>query len=474
MKIFLPLVRPLAAAMFSLFAAEPTDAKPDEPLKNPTATPVRPRSIRKSTEASCSAISSISPHLISTAAKPAAPTSSKPRNTRRRIQALQPRRLATRSDGKVGYPWNSHHRPQRSRQEYPMRVTKGDTHLDSNDSEMIATLAAATNRQRQSRRRLRWLRHHRRSLITTTSAKQIRGKGLDPALRTQSIHPAGSVQGSAPALATERAGPSKHAALSAKITNRAMRNAAGVLIVNGPLSRESERDENGGRGIGAIGDFTIPVLHHPRRRRQNPLARRQKLTDIQAAIGGNRPAVRSNPRHHHRRDLTSKSKRKPLSTSSAVLKAASENLKRNGTSARTATTSAWQLRSLAGKDGAGKIHPGADDNASGTSGMLRSPNTWSAEARRTPQTTVIMMAFLRRRERPARLGVLHGTSQDAAQDISAMVNLDMIGRSKRRRVDHFRHGSRSVRCLCRRTPPIANSPHFGSAGDGPSDTPASG
>lgn len=79
----------------------------------------------------------------------------------------------------------------------------------------------------------------------------------------------------------------------------------------------------------------------------------------------------------------------------------------------------------------GQVHPGADDNASGTAGLLLCAKTLSARsgaAGDAPSRTILFMAFSA--EEMGLLGSDHFVKNPttAASTINAMVNMDMIGR----------------------------------------------
>ncbi len=85
--------------------------------------------------------------------------------------------------------------------------------------------------------------------------------------------------------------------------------------------------------------------------------------------------------------------------------------------------------SLAGEDGAGKIHNGADDNASGTAGVLELARVLAARET-PPRRSVYFVAF--GAEEWGLLGSHHFVDHPPRpiDECAAMVNMDMIGRSK--------------------------------------------
>ncbi|MGH9816849.1 MAG: M20/M25/M40 family metallo-hydrolase, partial [Candidatus Acidiferrales bacterium] len=78
---------------------------------------------------------------------------------------------------------------------------------------------------------------------------------------------------------------------------------------------------------------------------------------------------------------------------------------------------------------AGKVHHGADDNASGTAALLELGRTLAAE-RATLKRSIVLMAFAG--EELGLLGSTHYTKHPAwpLERTAAMVNLDMVGRPR--------------------------------------------
>lgn len=89
-------------------------------------------------------------------------------------------------------------------------------------------------------------------------------------------------------------------------------------------------------------------------------------------------------------------------------------------------------RGSARRDAGGELHPGADDNASGTTGMMLVAQQIVERARtlpsEQPRRTVMFLAFSA--EEMGLLGSLHYTKEPAEPmaDHTLMLNLDMIGR----------------------------------------------
>ena len=123
-----------------------------------------------------------------------------------------------------------------------------------------------------------------------------------------------------------------------------------------------------------------------------------------------------------------------------------------------------------GKTEQGKIHPGADDNASGTAGMLEIAQ-YVASLKEHPKRTVLFMAYSG--EEKGLLGskyfVEHPTVD--VKQIDAMLNLDMIGRSSDGgiQVSGIRTGKGFKELVNEDNSEFHSNLHLGGAGDGPSD-----
>ncbi len=137
----------------------------------------------------------------------------------------------------------------------------------------------------------------------------------------------------------------------------------------------------------------------------------------------------------------------------------------------------------AAPDQVGQIHPGADDNASGTAGLLAVARAFAAEA--PPPRTVLFVAF-----GAEELGLL-GSSQAVKahpaacpiDQVQLMVNMDMIGRPQKARdaapgapgrlyvhgVDTAKGLRAQVSALAARPPAIRLTAELGGEGYGASD-----
>jgi aminopeptidase YwaD len=143
----------------------------------------------------------------------------------------------------------------------------------------------------------------------------------------------------------------------------------------------------------------------------------------------------------------------------------------------------WGGESSAAPDQVGRIHPGADDNASGIAGLLAVARAFAAGA--PPRRTVVFVAF-----GAEELGLL-GSSQAVKappaacplDGVQLMVNLDMIGRPQRAKdaaagapgrlyvhgVDTAKGLREQVRALADRPPRIGLAAELGGDGYGASD-----
>ena len=271
---------------------------------------------------------------------------------------------------------------------------------------------------------------------------------------------------------------SKYAALNKKILSCAFRKAAGVLIVTGPLKHEDEPEqETLGRNVpGMIGDFHIPVLHITRTVADKLLAPSgKKIADLQTAIESdltNHSFVLKDARVAAVSDIDVEEKKTEnviarLEGSDPVLKKECVII-----GAHCDHVGMGHFGSLLGKDGLGKMHPGADDNASGTAGMLEiAQYIASLKPADRPKRSILFMAFSG--EEKGLLGSVYYCNHPLIPlaDTAAMVNLDMIGRSS--------DGAATVSGInsCKLfkelvTKDAADSKlkiHLGGAGDGPSD-----
>ncbi len=130
--------------------------------------------------------------------------------------------------------------------------------------------------------------------------------------------------------------------------------------------------------------------------------------------------------------------------------------------------------SSAAPDQIGKPHPGADDNASGTSAMLAVARAFASQP--PPRRPLVFVAFS-----GEELGVLGSAffvrnppAGCSVPKMQAMVNLDMVGRPANRKlyvhgVDTGKGFRELVRALADEAPPIALDVQMGGEGFGSSD-----
>ncbi|HYG74094.1 MAG TPA: M28 family peptidase [Planctomycetota bacterium] len=275
---------------------------------------------------------------------------------------------------------------------------------------------------------------------------------------------------------------SKYAALVSKIMNCVMRRAAGVVIVTGPAGREKEPDTVTDSKGALMGEFSIPVLQITRKTADELLEPSgKKLGDLQAAID---------------KDLSNHSfelkdvklsgvsaldlDRKKTSNIIARLPGRDGKLRKEHVVIGAHTDHVglgWQ-NSLLGKEGRNKIHPGADDNASGTAGLLEIAQHYgSLKEGDRPRRSILFIGFTG--EESGLLGsqyYLRNTKVPLADTI-AMLNLDMIGRSATGDVQvagvGTAKGFKDLVLKHTKNAKFANDEgmkvHLGSSGTGPSD-----
>lgn len=274
----------------------------------------------------------------------------------------------------------------------------------------------------------------------------------------------------------------QHASLVKKIMNCVMRRAAGVLLVTGPAGREKDGETLTDSAGALMGEFTLPVLQITRKTADEILDKSgTKVGDLQGAID---------------KDLT----RHSFELKDVKISGVSElNLEMKNTSNVIARLDGrdeksrkehvvigahcdhvgmgWQ-NSLLGKEGRNKLHPGADDNASGTAGLLEIAQACaSLKESERPRRSILFMAFTG--EESGLLGshfYLKNPKVPLADTIT-MLNLDMIGRSANGDVQvagvGTAKGFKELVLKHSRNVKFANDEgmkvHLGSSGTGPSD-----
>ena len=272
--------------------------------------------------------------------------------------------------------------------------------------------------------------------------------------------------------------PGKHASLAEKVLKCSLRRAVGVMIVTGPAGREKEKDgELLGKGLsGIIGDFHVPVLQITQAMANQILAPSGKtLGDLQTAINkdlSNQSMAISDVKVAAVSDIEVVEKK--TNNIIARLEGSDENLKRQCViiGAHCDHVGMGYEGSLLGKEGVGKMHPGADDNASGTSGLLEiAQNIGSLQKDQRPKRTILCMAFSG--EEKGLLGSAFYCEHPKMPlaDTAAMLNLDMIGRSSDGGAQISGLGSSKMfkELVAQDSKDSTLKLHLGSAADGPSD-----
>ncbi|MEI6235552.1 MAG: M28 family peptidase [Planctomycetota bacterium] len=281
-----------------------------------------------------------------------------------------------------------------------------------------------------------------------------------------------------PAMQKSNGEHSKYAALNSKVMACALRKAAGVLLVTGqsPDEKGSEEKLLGKNVPPMIGDFSIPVIHITRAVADKLLApTTKKIADLQSAIKtdfANHSFVIPGVKAAAVSDIDVEEKKTVnviarLEGSDPVLKNECVIV-----GAHCDHVGMGYENSLLGKDGAGKMHPGADDNASGTAGMLEiAQYIASLKPDERPKRSILFMAFSG--EEIGLLGSEHYTKHPfiPLKDTAAMLNLDMIGRSSDGYAQVSGIGSSRgfKELITKNSSDVGVKLHFGSAGDGPSD-----
>ena len=128
--------------------------------------------------------------------------------------------------------------------------------------------------------------------------------------------------------------------------------------------------------------------------------------------------------------------------------------------------------SLLGREGVGKLHPGADDNASGTAGLLEIAQFFgSLKPEERPRRSILFMSFSG--EEKGLLGSVFYTKHPLVplKDTPVMLNMDMIGRSEDGSVQIAGLGSGTLlkEVVQQRARETTLKIYFGSSGSGPSD-----
>lgn len=268
----------------------------------------------------------------------------------------------------------------------------------------------------------------------------------------------------------------QHAALPAKVAHCLKRKAAGVLIVTGAAGREKEADKlTDGTGAGDE-NAALPVVNVTRETANVLLeASGKTIGDLQGAIDKDLSlqsfelkgaAVKAEVELQF--DL------RPTRNIIGRLEGSDPQLKQECVifGAHSDHVGLGKEGSLLGAEGAGKVHPGADDNASGTAGLLEIAQRLGAlKPAERPKRSLIFIAFTG--EEKGLLGAQHYLKQPQmpVKDTIAMLNMDMIGRSEDDSVQIAGVGTgKGFKDLVQRV--VAGSKlriYLGSSGEGPSD-----
>jgi len=233
-------------------------------------------------------------------------------------------------------------------------------------------------------------------------------------------------------------GPTEHATFLAKLGAATEHGAAAILIVNGPRSLKGKPDKvmhwsatvGGTPGSGRIpyaflSQTTANALLAPLGR---DLAALEKTID--AAEGGPKPASAEIPGARVRLNVVLE-RTSGLNARNVIglLRGSDPELSKQVVivGAHHDHVGRGAYGSAGGPSAEGKIHPGADDNASGTSALLEIAEVLASSERR-PRRSVLFTSFSG--EEMGLLGSVHYCEHPVLPlaDTVAMVNCDMVGR----------------------------------------------
>lgn len=227
----------------------------------------------------------------------------------------------------------------------------------------------------------------------------------------------------------------RHAAFLAKLSNAVEHGAAGLLLVNDSTSIRGGRDVIGhwSAPIGApAGSATIPFAFVRRVEAERMLAAgglEASLAQLEQALRASGPRSRALP--DVAVTLRTALGREEHATARNVLgllpgtdPSVAEEVVVVG--AHYDHIGLGRFGSLGGASAAGLVHPGADDNASGTSALLELFERFAASPPRRP---LLFAAFSG--EEMGLLGSRHYVENPTVplEQVVCMVNLDMVGRS---------------------------------------------
>ncbi|HYF52391.1 MAG TPA: M28 family peptidase [Planctomycetota bacterium] len=226
----------------------------------------------------------------------------------------------------------------------------------------------------------------------------------------------------------------QHAALASKAAACAMRRASGILVVTGPNGREQAKENLVDANFPMIGEFDIPVINITRATADKILAGSGKT------IGALQSAIDKDLKNHsflidgaEINGIASwEFNVAPTDNVIACLEGSDEKLKEEWVviGAHCDHLGLNPDGALDGEKGKGKVHYGADDNASGTAGLLEIAQAMAAlKKEERPKRSILFMAFSG--EERGLLGSQHFLKNPTVpvKQIAAMLNMDMIGRS---------------------------------------------
>jgi hypothetical protein len=251
------------------------------------------------------------------------------------------------------------------------------------------------------------------------------------------------LRGEPPSWADENGYPTRHAMLRNKVYNAKDRNAAAVVIVNQtPL--EGETDELTEFTTESADEYGIPAFHitsemaaaQLKRAALEPLAKLQERLDAGKYASAVLRGVRSSGQ------AVFKKKRAPTRNVVGLLRGEGPSADEvvvigahyDHLGIRKPMMRKFKAGKLVREKQEAQIHNGADDNASGTSGLIETARMFAEGPR--PKRSAVFVAFT------AEESGLHGSKHYvenpsvALENTVAMLNMDMIGR--------MGQGSRSV------------------------------
>ena len=267
----------------------------------------------------------------------------------------------------------------------------------------------------------------------------------------------------------------RHAGLVPKIYNCVMRRAVGVLIVTPPVGHEKDSDKLTSGSGPIMGEFAIPVFQISRETADAILASSGKtVKDLQASIDLD---LKNQSFAIEKTQLEGLSEikidQKSTTNIIAKLPGRDEKLKDEYVviGAHCDHVGLGNENSLLGNAGKGKLHPGADDNASGTAGLLEIAQYFgSLKPDARPKRSILFMSFSGEEEGLLGSQYYLNHPKFALHEIVAMLNLDMIGRSADGGVQVAGVGSsKGFKDLVTKYGDEHIKLHLGSGGSGPSD-----